>query len=202
MSTINIFRIFNRFYTLNYKYRNGIVLGVVLSEDHSEENILVNHGQDIIDTMKCLGIGVDDEYSIGMYVDGIYNIITCIMDMSDDDEWEYFKTIPTCKVVETTKSAIKNYAKHNSYCRFRRAAFTDPVEEKNFLQKLFAIMGWRMFDRPMREDFLTDVFYQAFEKACLEYNGGRVFTQIPTAEVIFEVYNKCLERWNVEKEEA
>lgn len=198
MATINIFNTFNRFYTLDYKFKNGIVLGMVLSEDHSEENLLINHSQEIINAMKCHDIDPDDDYFINVYVDGMYNFIACIINMSDEDDWEYFKKIPTCKALANIKKRSINYS---SYCRFKRDTFVDTVEEKNFLQKLFSIMGWRMFDYPTNEDFIYDAFYQAFEKACLEYNGGRVYTQIPNAETIFRVYNKCLKRWNVEEEE-
>ena len=57
-----------------------------------------------------------------------------------------------------------------------------------------------MFTHPIKDAFTNDIFYKAFERACVEYNGGKDYVQIPTAETIFRVYKKCLKRWNVEEE--
>lgn len=197
----NTSAIFNRFYSLNHKFRDGAIVGVVLSEDHSEDYILADYSEDIANAINNYGIRLIDVYSIEIITDGVYNFIIVRYDPSDDDDWESFKIIPISIAIRRVKEAVQYYAFNpkEAYVAFKRSQFINTVEEKNFLQQLFSLMGWEMFTHPIKDAFANDIFYKAFERACVEYNDGRGYTQIPNAETIFEVYNKCLKRWNVEE---
>ena len=200
----NTSAIFNRFYYLNHKFKEGAIVGVVLSEDHSEDNIFADYSEDIVNAIDKYGIRLIDVYSIEIIADGVYNFIVVRYDPSDDDDWESFKIIPISIAIRRVKEATRYYAfsPKDAYVAFKRSQFVNTVEEKNFLQQLFSLIGWEMFDHPIKDAFANDMFYKAFERACMEYNEGRSYAQIPNANIIFRVYNKCLNRWNVKEEEA
>ena len=199
----NTSAIFNRFYSLNHKFREGVIVGVVLSEDHSEDNILADYSEDITNAIDKYDIRLIDVYSIEIIADGVYNFIVVRYDPSDDDDWESFKIITIGAAIRRVKEVTRYYAfsPKEAYVAFKRSQFVNTVEEKNFLQQLFSLIGWEMFTHPIKDAFTNDIFYKAFERACVEYNGGKDYVQIPNAETIFRVYKKCLKRWNVEEEE-
>ena len=84
----NTSAIFNRFYSLNHKFREGAIVGVVLSEDYSEDNILADYSEDITNAIDKYDIRLIDVYSIEIIADGVYNFIVVRYDTSDDDDWE------------------------------------------------------------------------------------------------------------------
>ena len=199
----NTYSIFNKFYTLRYKFKDGILIGVILSEDHSDKSILTRYHYEILNAMDINNIYIHGMHSVNLYVDGIYNFITVTFKIDDEDKWDDFKSISVNSVIKSAKELLDSIiTADKSYEKYGRAYFTSEVEEKNFLQKLFSIMGWEMFDILSAEKFIDDVFYQSFERACLDYNKGREYTQIPDAKTVFKAYHKCLKRWNVVEEEA
>lgn len=126
------------------------------------------------------------------YTDDKYQII--VGEFVPGREFPY---IPGAMSQLTLSTAI-DVAKERKIKRsnFDSKNFWNETEEKKFLQKAFSYFGWRMFDRKLA----GDIFFEAFYKACQETNyGNKDQALIPSAEVIFRIYKKLLERYDWEE---
>ena len=88
------------------------------------------------------------------------------------------------QIFKTWFSSYKKYEENN----FDFRDFSDEIEEKDFLQKSFSLMGWELF--PAYDDILNSLFYRAFKNACLNVNYGMQSGCIPCANEIFAQYNR------------
>ena len=191
----NKFHQFNSYIPMNLTFNRGMVIGCVLSYDHNQ--LFVKHGKEIIDQIHYWGYDLDDDTSVKevrLIIDGVYNFIVVIGE-SDG-------TATLSSAINSAKFKINLYCTDTKYYPYNRM-INSPVEEKNILQSMFAVMGWDLFDDSIKTaHFKYDSFYHAFEKACLQYNGGRKYAQIPDANTVFEVAKKCLKRWHIPEKEG
>ena len=88
------------------------------------------------------------------------------------------------RVLKTWFSSYKKYEENH----FDFRDFTDEIEEKDFLQKSFYLLGWDLFKA--YDSVLHSLFYQAFKNACLSTNYGTQSGCIPCANEIFAQYNR------------
>ena len=192
----NKFHQFNSYIPMDLSFNRGMIIGCVLS-DNQKQDYAANYGKFIEDKLHEY-----DYYSENFYLevvhDGIYNFIVVFCD--DEDPGAY-RCTPLSNIIEVAKMDVELYQTSESYYPYNRMV-TSAVEEKRMLQTMFAIMGWGLFDSPVSIAFSYDPFYQAFERACLQYNGGREYAQIPDAKTVFEVYKKCLKRWHIDEKEG
>ena len=191
----NKFHQFNSYIPMNLTFNRGMIIGCILSDDHNQ--LFVKYGKEIIDQIHYWGYDLDDDTSVKevrLIIDGVYNFIVVIGE-SDG-------TGTLSSAINSAKFKVNLYCTDTKYYPYNRM-INSPVEEKNILQSMFAVMGWDLFDDSIKTaHFKYDPFYHAFEKACLQYNGGRKYAQIPDANTVFEVYKKCLKRWHIEEKEG
>lgn len=193
----NKFHQFNSYIPMNLTFNRGMVLGCVLSDDRKQD-YATNYGKFIDDKFREYGYDYEDNSYLEVIHDGIYNFIVVFC---DDEDPDVYRCTSLSNIIEVAKLDVKLYQTNESYYPYNRMV-TSAVEEKRMLQTMFAIMGWGLFDSPISIAFKYDPFYQAFERACLQYNGGREYAQIPDAKTVFEVYKKCLKRWGIEEKEG
>lgn len=191
------FNQFNTFIPLHARFCNGMVIGCILSDDHNQL-FIVKYSREIIDQIHYWGYDLDDDTSVKevrLIIDGVYNFIVVIGE-SDD------ATGTLSSAINSAKFDVNLYCTDTKYYPYNRM-INSPVEEKNILQSMFAVMEWTLFDVSIKTThFKYDPFYHAFERACLQYNGGRQYAQIPDANTVFEVYKKCLKRWHIPEKEG
>ena len=171
----NKFHQFNSFIPLNSRFCNGMVIGCILSDDHNQ--LFVKYGREIIDQIHYWGYDLDDDTSVKevrLMIDGVYNFIVVI--------GESDATGTLSSAINSAKFDVNLYCTDTKYYPYNRMI--------------------NLFDSPISIAFSYDPFYQAFERACLQYNGGREYAQIPDAKTVFEVYKKCLKRWHIEEKEG
>ena len=190
------FNQFNTFIPLNSRFCNGMVIGCILSDDHNQL-FAVKYGREIVDQIYYWGYDLDDDTSVKevrLIIDGVYNFIVVIGRSN-------FTNVSLSSAINSAKLDTNLYCTNEYYYPYNRM-IVSPVDEKNMLQSMFAIMEWALFDDNVKESFSDDPFYQSFERACLHYNGGKEYAMIPDAKTVFEIYHKCLKRWGIPEKEG
>ena len=189
------FNQFNTFIPLNARFCRGMIIGCILSDAHNQL-FTIKYGREIVDQIYYWGYDLDDDISVKevrLIIDGVYNFIVVI------GESDAIGTLSSA--INSAKLDVNLYCTDTKYYPHNRM-INSPVEEKNILQSMFAIMEWTLFDGNIKQAFRYDPFYHAFERACLQYNGGRQYAMIPDANTIFEIYKKCLKRWHIPEKEG
>lgn len=193
----NKFHQFNSFIPMALSFCRGMVIGCVLSENH-KRNWGAEFGTPIIDQIKIYGFNLDDDSTyLDVIIDGMYNFIV----IYEDDDAGVSRFTSLSNMITVAKLDVELYTTSKEYYPFNRM-IPSAVDEKKILQTMFAVMGWDLFEGNIKTAFKYDPFYHAFEKACLQYNGGREYAQIPDANTVFEVYKKCLKRWHIPEKEG
>lgn len=188
------FNQFNSFIPMALSFCRGMVIGCILSDDHNQ--LFVKYGREIVNQIHYWGYDLDDASveEVRLMIDGVYNFIVIIGESDGDGTLS--------SAINRAKVKVNLYCTDTKYYPYNRI-IPSVVDEKKILQSMFAVMGWDLFDISIKTaHFKYDPFYHAFEKACLQYNGGREYAQIPDANTIFEVYKKCLKRWHIPEKEG
>ena len=187
------FNQFNSFIPMALSFYHGMLIGCVLSDKYNRY-WASEFGRFIVERVNTFGFDLDDD-SVYFEVihDGVYNFIVVY---ADEEDMDASRSITLSNMITVAKLDVELYTTSKEYYPYNRM-ITSPVEEKNVLQSMFAVMGWSLFDDNIKQAFRYDPFFHAFEKACLQYNGGRQYAMIPDANTIFEVYKKCLKRWHI-----
>lgn len=192
------FHQFNSFIPMALSFYHGMLIGCVLSDKYNR-NWASEFGSFIVERINTFGFDLDDD-SVYFEVihDGVYNFIVVY---ADEDNMSASRGITLSTMIRVAKMDVELYTTSEEYYPYNRM-IPSAVDEKKILQSMFAVMGWELFDDKIKTAFKYDPFYHAFERACLQYNGGRKYTQIPDANTVFEVYKKCLKRWRIPEKEG
>lgn len=192
------FNQFNSFIPMALSFYHGMLIGCVLSDKY-DRDWASEFGRFIVERVNTFGFDLDDDsVYFGVIHDGVYNFIVVY---ADEEDMDASRSITLSTMIQVAKMDVELYTTSEEYYPYNRM-ITSSVEEKNVLQSMFAVMGWSLFDDNIKQAFRYDPFFHAFEKACLQYNGGRQYAMIPDANTIFEVYKKCLKRWHIPKKEG
>ena len=197
------FSTYGEYIQLQIPYCNGIVLGAVKLNHKFNKDDIVEYGNDIINNLRSLNLPMEVEYIIRSEQEGEYTFLFAegeeVVDAVDsistfDDEKWYTK--PLCLAIKEGKAFLERQLR-NRIAHMRYDQFSSLVEEKNYLQRSIALLADKTFEY-LSPSFCCDPFFAAVERAAVYNDDGFVYYLIPTAEDIFEVFDKLLKRWNLD----
>lgn len=202
------FSTYGEYAQLQIPYCNGIILGAVKLNHKFNKDDIVEYGNDIINNLRSLNLPMEVEYIIRSEQEGEYTFLFAegeeVVDAVDsistfDDEKWYTK--PLCLAIKEGKALLERQLRNrNRIAHVRYDQFTFLIDEKNYLQKSIALLGDKTFEY-LGPSFCCDPFFAAVERAAIYNDDGFVNYLIPTAEDIFEVFDKLLKRWNLDYSE-